>query len=91
MSNASSTLMSLRQSKCISRTELALYLVQTTADETKWSPEMLRNLEDGRTPLKLHPHVEELKAVMQQDTPIFTPEEIDSILQAMKMDVANVA
>jgi hypothetical protein len=91
MSNASSALMSLRQSKCISRTELALYLVQTTDDETKWSPEMLRNLEDGRLPLRLHPHIDELKAVKQQDTPVFTPEEIDLIVQAIKMDVVNVA
>jgi hypothetical protein len=86
MSKASSILTDLRKSKGISRTELSLYLVQTTADETKWSPELLRHLEDGRTPLKLSPHLEELKAACQEGTPIFTADEIDSLAQAVNED-----
>jgi hypothetical protein len=83
MSKASNILTDLRKSKGISRTELSLYLVQSTPDETKWSPELLRHLEDGRTPLKLSPHLEELKAVRQHEEPIFTDEEIDSLAQAV--------
>lgn len=84
MSKASSVLTDLRKSKGISRTELSLYLVQSTPDQTKWSPELLRHLEDGRTPLKITPHVDELKAVRQDDTPIFSTDEIDALTRAVE-------
>jgi hypothetical protein len=86
MSRASNVLTDLRESKCLSRTELCLYLVQTTPDETKWSPEMLRRLEEGRMPLRLAPHIAELRVARQLDAPVFAAAEIDSLVQAIQAD-----